>query len=50
MTKEEEVIEEIVKGDEGDEHHHTDPKDRLFMLLFRVTPSQWQTTANWGIH
>ena len=37
MTEEEEVIEEIVKVEEGDECHHTDPKDRLFVLLLRVT-------------
>ena len=37
MAEEEEVIEEIVKVEEGDEHHHTDPKDRLFVLLLRVT-------------
>ena len=37
MTEEEEVIEEIVKVEEGDECHHTDLKDQLFVLLLRVT-------------
>ena len=37
MAKEEEVIEEIVQVEEGDEHHPTDLKDRLFVLLLRVT-------------
>ena len=26
-----------MKVEEGDEHHHTDPKDQLFVLLLRVT-------------
>ena len=34
---EENEIEEAVKVEEGDEHCHTDPKDRLFVLLMRVT-------------
>ena len=37
MAEEEEVIEEIVKVEEGDECDCTDPKDRLFVLLLRVT-------------
>ena len=37
MAEEEEVIEEIVKVEEGDEHHCIDPKDQLFVLLLRVT-------------
>ena len=37
MTEGEEVIEEIVKVEEGEEHHCTDLKDRLFVLLLRVT-------------
>ena len=37
MAEEEEVIEEIVQVEEGDECHHTDPKDQLFVLLLRVT-------------
>ena len=37
MAEEEEVIEEIVKVEEGDECHHTDPKGQLFVLLLRVT-------------
>ena len=37
MVEEEEVIEEIVKVEEGDECHHTDLKGRLFVLLLRVT-------------
>ena len=34
---EESEVREIVKVEEGDECHHTDPKDRLFVLLLRVT-------------
>ena len=30
-------IEEVVKVEEGDEHCYTDPNDRLFVLLLRVT-------------
>ena len=37
MGEEEEVIEEIAQVEEGDECHHTDLKDRLFVLLLRVT-------------
>ena len=37
MAEEKEVIEEIVKIQEGDVHHHTDWKDQLFVLLLRVT-------------
>ena len=37
MAEGEEVIDEIVKVEEGDECHHTDPKYRLFVLLLRVT-------------
>ena len=37
MAEEKEVIEEMVQVEEGDECHHTDPKDRLFVLLLRVT-------------
>ena len=37
MTEEKEVIEEIAQVEEGDEYHHTDPKDRLFVLLLTVT-------------
>ena len=34
---EENEIEEVVKVEEGDECHHQDPKDWLFVLLLRVT-------------
>ena len=34
---EENEIEEVVKVEEGDEHRCPDPKDRLFVLLLRVT-------------
>ena len=34
---EENEIEEVVKVEEGDEHCCADPKDRLFVLLLRVT-------------
>ena len=34
---EENEVEEVVNVEEGDEHHHTDPKDWLFVLLLRVT-------------
>ena len=37
MAEEEEVIESIVKVEEGDEHHCRDLKDQLFVLLLRVT-------------
>ena len=37
MAEEEEVIEEKLKVEEGDECHCTDPKDRLFVLLLRVS-------------
>ena len=37
MAEEKEVIEEIAQVEEGDKCHHTDPKDRLFVLLLRVT-------------
>ena len=30
-------IEEVMKVEEGEECHHADPKDRLFVLLLRVT-------------
>ena len=32
-------IEEVMKVEEGDECHHADPKDGLFVLLLRVTPA-----------
>ena len=34
---EENEVEEVVMVEEGDEHHCTDPKDQLFVLLLRVT-------------
>ena len=34
---EESEVEDVVKVEEGDEHHCTDLKDRLFVLLLRVT-------------
>ena len=37
MAEEEEVIEEIVQVEEGDECHCKGPKDQLFVLLLRVT-------------
>ena len=37
MAGEKEVIEEIAQVEEGDECHHIDPKDWLFVLLLRVT-------------
>ena len=37
MAEVEEVIEEIVQVEEGDEHHHTDLDDQLPVLLLRVT-------------
>ena len=50
MAEEEEVIEEIVQVEEGDECHHTDPKDLTICVTIESNPSQWQATANWGIH
>ena len=35
MAEEDEI--DVVKVEEGDEHHHTDLKDQLFVLLLRVT-------------
>ena len=37
MAEEKEVIKEIAQVEEGDECHCIDPKDRLFVLLLRVT-------------
>ena len=37
MAEEKEIIKEMVQAEEGDECHHTDPKDRIFTLLLRVT-------------
>ena len=34
---EESEVEDVVKVEEGDECQCTDPKDRLFVLLLRVT-------------
>ena len=34
---EENEVGEVLKVEEGDEHHRTDPKDQLFVLLLRVT-------------
>ena len=30
-------VEEVMKVEEGDEHHHLDPRDCLFVLLLRAT-------------
>ena len=48
MAEEEEVIEEIVKVEEGDEHHCIDPKDQLFVLLLRVTQANGRPLPIWG--
>ena len=37
MAEEKEIIEEMAQVEEGDECHHTDLKDQLFVLLLRVT-------------
>ena len=37
MAEEDEIIGDVVKVEEGDECHLTDMKDRLFVLLLRVT-------------
>ena len=37
MTEEKEVIKEIAQAEEGDDYHHTDLKDQLFLLPLRVT-------------
>ena len=34
---EESEVEDVVKVEEGDECHHTDPTDQLFVLFLRVT-------------
>ena len=34
---EESEVKDVVKVEEGDEHHCTDPKDQLFVLFLRVT-------------
>ena len=48
MAEEEEVIEEIVQVEEDDECHHTDPKDRLFVLLLRVTQANGRPLPSGG--
>ena len=37
MIEEKEVIKKIAQVEEGDEYHHTDPKDRPFVFLLSVT-------------
>ena len=36
MAEEDKVIGDVVKVEEDDECHHTDPKDQLFVLLLRM--------------
>ena len=48
MAEEEEVIESIVKEEEGNEHHCTDPKDQIFVLLLRVTQANGRPLPIWG--
>ena len=37
MAKEKEVMEKITQVEEGDECHHSDPRDQQFVLLLTVT-------------
>ena len=37
MAEEKEVMEKITQVEEGDECHHSDPRDRQFVLLLKVT-------------
>ena len=37
MAKEKQVMEKITQVEEGDEYHHSDPRDQQFVLLLRVT-------------
>ena len=48
MAEEEEVIEEIVKVEEGDEWHCIDPKDWLFVLLLKVTQTNGRPLPSGG--
>ena len=50
MVEEKEVIEKMTQVEEGDECHCPDLRDQQFVLLLRVTQSQWQITAHWGIY
>ena len=50
MAEEEEVIEEIVKVEEGDETTLYRSKGLTICVIIKSNPSQWQTTAKWGIH
>ena len=43
-------IEEVMKVEEGDEHHHADPKDQLFVLLLRVTQANGRPLLIGGIY
>ena len=50
MAEEEEVIEEIAQVEEGDECHHTDLKDQLFVFLLRVTQANGRPMPIGRIH
>ena len=49
MAEEEEVIGDVVKVEEGDEHHCIDPKDTLFVLLLRVTQTNGRPLSIGGL-
>ena len=50
MAEEKEVIEEMVQVEEGDNGHHTDLRDQLFVLLLRVTQANGRTLPIGRIH
>ena len=48
MAEEKEVIEEMVQVQDGDECHHTDLKDQLFVFLLRVTQANGRPLPTGG--
>ena len=46
---EESEVGDVVKVEEGDECHCTDPKDQLFVLLLRVTQANGRPLAIGGL-
>ena len=48
MAEEDEIIGDVVKVKEGDKHHRTDPKDRLFVSLLRVTQANGRPLPSGG--
>ena len=48
MAEEKEIIKEMAQVEEGDECHHADPKDQLFVLLLRVTQANGRPLPTGG--